>query len=147
MRNNAIFFAALDPTNVPSRNFLNDWFHHVWGAKMGLHFSFCCMIQKGLFIIIFSNPNSQQAIVEKQYWRVGNADFRALPWSLESVNDEILALASPRWITVSNLPPYLWSFVPQILEPFCKVLKMDKSNALIPSSNIRLLFSLGLTPL
>ncbi len=100
------------------------------------------MIQKGLFIVIFSNPNAQRTIVEKQFWIVGNVEYRALPWSLDFVNDEILALASPRWITVSNLPPYVWNLVQQILEPFGKVLKMDRSNTLIPNSDIRILFSI-----
>ena len=27
----AIFFATVDSSRVPSRNFLNDWFHKVWG--------------------------------------------------------------------------------------------------------------------
>ena len=27
----AIFFAVVDSSRVPSRNFLNDWFHKVWG--------------------------------------------------------------------------------------------------------------------
>ena len=49
----AIFCAAVDSSRVPSRNFLNDWFHKVWGQKLGFHFTYCRMLQKGLFILFF----------------------------------------------------------------------------------------------
>ena len=61
----AIFFAVVDSSRFPSRNFLNDWFHKVWGQKQGFHFTYCRMLQKGLFIVFFCDNKSQKAIVDK----------------------------------------------------------------------------------
>ena len=132
----AIFFAVVDSSRVPSRNFLNDWFHKVWGQKLGFHFTYCRMLQKGLFILFFCDNKAQKAIVDKQFWRVGSCEFRAIPWTLEATQDEVLALSSPRWIILGNLPPFLLMLIPQALEPLGKVLRIDQSNTLIPNTDV-----------
>ena len=132
----AIFFAAVDSSRVPSRNFLNDWFHKVWGQKLGFHFTYCHMLQKGLFILFFCDNKAQKAIVDKQFWRVGSCEFRAIPWTLEATQDEVLALSSPRWIILGNLPPFLLMLILEALEPLGKVLRIDQSNTLIPNTDV-----------
>ena len=61
----AIFFVAIDSSRVPLRNFFNDWFHKVWGQKLGFHFTYCRMLQKGLlssfFVII--KPKRKLSII------------------------------------------------------------------------------------
>lgn len=42
----AIFFVSLENDSLPSRKFSNEWIANVWGRKLGIHVSFCRMIQK-----------------------------------------------------------------------------------------------------
>ena len=104
LRNSAIFFSAVEIDKVPARKFLDDWFHNYWNLKLGYHISFCRQIQKGLFVVFFINNESQQAVLKKEYWTVGNTTFRALAWNAEANLDEVVALSAPRWILLKKIP-------------------------------------------
>lgn len=138
----AIFFAAMDPEKVPARKYMDEWFKNVWEKKLGFHFYYCRMVQKGLFVIFFNNPTSQQEIVNKEFWTVGRVTFRALAWHPEALEEEVLALSSPRWLIIKHVPPHLWKFVPLMLEPFGKVFKTDETKSPLPHSDARVLVSL-----
>ena len=73
---------------------------------------------------------------------MGSTSFRALAWLPEVVHDEVLALSAPRWILVKNIPPFLWQFLPHLLEPLGKTIRMDNSVRLVPHMDARILISL-----
>lgn len=143
LRNFSIFFSAVEVDKCPPRKFLDDWFHNYWNLKLGYHISFCRQIQKGLFIIFFNKHEAQTEVLKRQYWSVGSTSFRALAWSPEAIHEEVLALSAPRWILVKQLPPFLWRFLPQMLEPLGKVIRMDDSVQLVPHMDARILISLN----
>ena len=142
LRNTAIFFSAVEIDKVPARKFLDDWFHNYWNLKLGYQISFCRQIQKGLFVVFFINNESQQAVLKKEYWTVGNTTFRALAWNAEANLDEVVALSAPRWILIKQIPPFLWRFIPQLVEPLGKFLRMDDSARLVPHLDARVLIAL-----
>lgn len=59
------------------------------------------------------------------------------------VSDEILALSCPRWLQIKNLPPLLWKFIPQIVEPIGRVIRIDNSPNLIPHLDAKVLVSIN----
>lgn len=61
----AIFFAITNVDKCPSRKFLDDWMKNVWIKKLDFNFSFCTMIQKGLFVIFFKDNKSQLEVLQK----------------------------------------------------------------------------------
>lgn len=71
------------------------------------------MIQKGLLIIVFKDNKSQLEVLQKQFWVIGQTSFKALKWSSDAVNEEILALSCPRWLLIKNPPPSFFGI------PFC----------------------------
>ena len=143
LRDTAIFFSAVDLEKCPPRKFMDDWFHNYWNIKLGLHISFCRQLQKGLYVIFFVNHDAQQEVVKKQYWNVGSTSFRAIVWSPEAALDEVLALSAPRWVLVKNVPPFLWRFLPHLLAPIGKIIRMDETVRLIPHMDARVLISLS----
>ena len=142
LRNIAIFFSAVEIDKVPARKFLDDWFHNYWNLKLGYQISFCRQIQKGLFVVFFNSNESQLAVLKKEYWTVGNTTFRALAWNSEANLDEVVALSAPRWILIKHIPPFLWRFIPQLVEPLGKFLRMDDSVRLVPHLDARVLIAL-----
>lgn len=68
--------------------------------------------------------------------------FRALSWFLEANPEEILALSSPRWVILKNILPFLWKFIPQIVEPLGKFIRMDENPRLVPHMDARVLISI-----
>ena len=142
LKDTAIFFAAVEIDKCPPRKFLDDWFHNFWNIKLGFHISFCRQIQKGLFVLFFANHEAQKEVLKKQYWSVGSTSFRALAWTPEAAHEEVLALSAPRWILVKNVPPFLWRFLPQLLEPLGKTIRMDDTVRLVPHMDARVLISL-----
>ena len=142
LRNTAIFFSAVELDKVPARKFLDDWFYNFWNLKLGYQISFCRQIQRGLFVLFFKNPDSQLAVLKKEFWNVGNTTFRALAWSAEANLEEIIALSAPRWVIIKNIPPFLWKFIPQLVEPLGRFLRMDNSSRLVPHLDARILLAL-----
>lgn len=142
LKNYAIFFAAVDIDRCPARKFLDDWFYNYWNLKLGHSISFCRQLQKGLFVIFFKTAEAQEAVLKRQYWNVGNTTFRALAWTPDAIHEEVLALSAPRWIIVKSLPPYLWRFITQLLEPLGKVIRFDESSRLVPHMDARALVSI-----
>ncbi|XP_059064486.1 uncharacterized protein LOC131856648 [Cryptomeria japonica] len=140
--NLAIFFSATEIDKCPPRKFMDDWFHNFWNNKLGYHILFCRQIQKGLYVVFFVNSEAQKEVLKRQFWSVGASTFRALAWSLDVLHDEVLALAAPRWVLVKNVPPFLWHFLPQLMEPLGKTIRMDESARLVPNMDARLLISL-----
>ena len=63
---------------------------------------------------------------------MGNTTFGALAWNVEANIDEIVALSAPRWVLIKNIPPFLWHFIPYLVAPLGKFLRMDNSAQLIP---------------
>lgn len=121
---------------------MNKWLQDVWVNKLGFQFLFCRMIQKGLFLIFFDNKESQSKILNKQFWSVGNSSFRVVHWDPEACNDEILTLSCPKWITIKNVPTFLWYCVDKIAEPLGKIVKIDSSPSVLPHLDARLLIAL-----
>lgn len=142
LSNTAIFFSVTELDKCPPRKFMDDWFHNFWNNKLGFHISFCRKLQKGLYVIFFANSDAQKEVLKRQYWVVGSTSFRALAWSPEVAHEEVLALAAPRWILVKNVPPFLWKFLPQLMEPLGKTIRMDDSVRLVPHMDARMLISL-----
>lgn len=142
LSNTAIFFACVDVEKCPPRKFLDNWFHNLWNLKLGLKISFCRQIQKGFYLIFFNSHEAQRETLKRQYWTVGNTSFRALALSLEVVSDEVLALSSPRWVILKDVPPFLWHFLPQLMEPFGKMIRIDKTTRLVPNLDARMLVSI-----
>lgn len=112
LSNIAIFFSAVEIDKVLAKFFLDDWFYNYWNLKLGYQISFCRQIQKGLFVGFFVNNDSQQAVLKKEYWTVGNTTFRALAWNAEANLDEVVALSALRWVLIKQIPPFLWRFIP-----------------------------------
>lgn len=138
------FLAIMDISKIPTRKSLNELFKNVWLKKLGFQIFFCKMIQKGLFLIFIKDPKMQESITDKQYWRIGKYTFRVLKWMLDAINDELMALLCPRWIIVKNVPLFLQSLVPQILDYLGKVLKQDDVKFTLPHMDVRVLISLNL---
>lgn len=136
------FFACVDVEKCPPRKFLDDWLHSLWNLNLGLKISFCRQIQRGLYIIFFANPESQGEVLKRHYWTVRKTSFRALAWSLEAVNEEILALSCPRWVIIKDVSPFLWKFLPQLLEDFGKIIHIDETSHLVPNIDARILLSI-----
>ena len=65
-----------------------------------------------------------------------------MAWTPEAVHEEVLALSAPRWILVKNLPPFLWRFLPQLLENLGKIIRMDEIVRLVPHMDARVLILL-----
>lgn len=139
-----IFFACVDAQKCPPRKFVDDWFHNLWNLKLGLKITFCRQIQRGLFLIFFNSHEAQLEALKRQYWTVGNTSFRALAWSPEAVNEEVLALSSPRWVILKDVHPFLWHFLPQLMEPFGKMIQIDETARLVPNLDARMLVSIKL---
>lgn len=51
LRNTTTFLTCMDVNNLPTHNFFDKWLNLIWGKKLGIHITFCRMIQQGLFII------------------------------------------------------------------------------------------------
>ena len=132
LRDTAIFFSTVEIDKCPPRKFMDDWFHHYWNNKLGLHISFCRQIQKGLYVIFFVNHDAQTEVLKKQYWNVGSTSFRAIAWSPEAIHEEVLTLSAPRWILVKKIPPFLLHFLLHLLEPIGKIIRMDETVRLVP---------------
>lgn len=73
---------------------------------------------------------------------MGKMAFRALGWSPEANPKEILALSSPRWVIIKNILPFLWKFIPQIVKPFGKFIRMDESPHLVLHLDANVLISI-----
>lgn len=84
----------------------------------------------------------QSKVLNKLYWNVGKTAFRALSWSPKANPEEILALSSPRWVILKNIPSFLWKFIPQIVEPLGKFIRMDENPHLVPHMDARVLISI-----
>ena len=78
LRDTALFFSAVEIDKCPPRKFIDDWFHHYWNNKLGLHISFCRQIQKGLYVIFFVNHDAQVDVLKNQYWNVGSTSLGLL---------------------------------------------------------------------
>lgn len=102
---------------------MDSWLADVWGKKLGIHFSYCKMIQKGLSVLFLKNHEIQARVINKQFWGIGKNVFRALAWSHDALNEKILALSSPRWMVVRIVPPQVWNFIPLLLEPMVECSK------------------------
>ena len=107
--------------------------------KARVSFYLLSYVAKRSFYPFFCDNKAQKEIVDKQFWRVGSCEFREISETLEATEDELLALSSPRWIILGNLPPFLLMLIPQALEPLGKVLRIDQSNTLIPNTNVQIL--------
>lgn len=142
LRDTAIFFSAIEIDKCPPRKFMDDWFHHYWNNKLGLHISFYRQIHKGLYVILFVNHDAQTEVLKNQYWNVGSTSFRAIAWSPKSIHEEVLTLSTLRWILVKNIPPFLWHFLPYLLEPIGKIIRMDETMRLPLHMDARILISL-----
>lgn len=54
----------------------------------------------------------------------------------------MLALSAPRWIFVKNIPSILWHFLPQLLEPLGKTIRMNDIVMLVAHMDARILILL-----
>lgn len=57
-------------------------------------------------------------------------------------NEEVLTLSSPRWVILKDVPPFLWRFLPQIMAPFGKMVRVDETARLVPNLDARMLVSI-----
>lgn len=126
---------------MASRQYLNKWFQDTWSIKFGIQFSFCRMLQNFLFLIFFNDNEMQRKFIEKQFWSIGNACFRVIPWTLLVCNEEIMALSNPKWVVIKNVPPFLWKCISKITEPLGKVIKIYSSASLLPHMDARVLIA------
>lgn len=100
------------------------------------------MIQRGLFVILLKNHEMHEVIIKKWFWSIGKTVFRALAWLPEALNEEILALSSSRCMIIKKVPPKICNFIPLLLDPYERVIKIDNTKSPLPHSNIRALVSL-----
>ena len=68
--------------------------------------------------------------------------FRALAWSHDAICDEVLALSSPRWLILKDVPPFLWKFLAQLLAPFGSIISIDETSRSVSNLDARVLVSL-----
>ena len=54
----------------------------------------------------------------------------------------MVALSAPRWVLIKHIPPFLWRFIPQLVEPLGKNLHMDDLVRLVPHLDARVLIAL-----